>query len=227
MILTKTKPETRGFTLVELLVVISIIAALAALSFTVVTRMMAKSRTVTSVNNLKQLYIGAESFAGDHHGIFPATYWGDPDDNQAGKQIWWQALSPYVYNREDPRKLDGTFRDKADPRVRAISDGEERWGKWKEVSYMPWVNGTVGNTNPVQGISVTRTKQIGGQPYLSTALNTGSMGVWNEAQYNRFVVPSAEWRDNTIVVLYCDGAVQVIKNPTFEKVAPAMVPEDD
>ena len=224
---TKLKLKTRGFTLVELLVVIAIIAALAALSFTVIGKMVAKSRTVTSVNNLKQLYLGAESFAGDHHGIFPATYWGDPDNNQAGKQLWWQALSPYVYNSEDPRKLDGIFRDKADPRVKSISDDDLRWGRWKEVSYMPWVNGTVANTSSVQGISVSRTNDIAGQPYLSTAVNTGSMGIWSESQYNKYVVPSAAWRDNTIVVMYCSGSVEVIKNPTFEKVAPAMVPDED
>lgn len=226
MKLRKTKSGKRGFTLVELLVVIAIIAALAALSFTVITKMVTKGRTVSSVNNLKQLYIGAESFAADHHNIFPSTYWGDPENNQAGKQLWWQALSPYVYNREDSRRLDGTFRDKADPAVRSISDDDLRWGRWKEVSYMPWTNGSVPTTSTVKGISVSRTEDVAGQPYLTTATNRGSGSCWDEAQYNKNVLPSAEWRDNTIIVLYCNGAVNVVKNPTFDKVAPAMARED-
>ncbi|MCP5538023.1 MAG: type II secretion system protein [Akkermansiaceae bacterium] len=225
---TSESRHHHGFTLVELLVVIAIIAALVALSFTVVTKMVSRSKTVASVNNLKQLHIAAEGFAGDNHGVFPATYWGDPDSTPpgAGKMYWWQALAPYVYS-ENTGKLDGTFRDKADPNVSSIKDSQLVGGGWGNISYMPWTNGSVPSSSKMMGISVSRTEDLGGQPYLSTSRNTGTLGVWNEAQYNKYVVPSAAWRDNKIIVLYCDGAVKVVKDPTFQTVAPAMDPDQD
>ena len=211
---------------------IAIVAALAALSFTVITKMLAKSRTVASVNNLKQLYVAAEGFAGDHRDVFPATYWGDNSANPPiPRAYWWTALAPYLYsdfeaNSSGNGKIDGTFRDKADPRVRTIDDGDFRGGKWKEVSYVPWANGTASSNTPIRGISVTRTEDAAGQPYLTTASKGGTWAVANEGQYNSYVSGSAAWRNNQIIVLYCSGAVTIIKDPTYEKVAPAMADDD-
>lgn len=222
----------RGFTLVELLVVIAIIAALTALSFTVITRTLAKSRTVASVNNLKQLYVAAEGFAGDHHQIFPATFSGDNSvDPPIPPSLWWSSLGPYLYSNYEltsggSGKIDQTFRDKADRRVRTIGDDEWVSGAWENVSYMPWANGTASDEKKARGISASRTENLAGQPYLSTAVNTGVWACTSEDDYTQYVVPSAEWRNNQIIVLYCDGAVNIIKSPTFKKVAPAMAEND-
>lgn len=217
--------KARGFTLVELLVVIAIIAVLATLSFSVITKMVAKSRTVSSVNNLKQLYIAAESFAGDNRDVFPATTWDNPDTGQS-RVNWWAALGPHLYNDYNNR-LDGMFRDKADPDTKSIKDDELRPPKWREISYMPWANGTVDNKQQVRGISLSRTNNLSKQPYLTTAKNTGTWACESEEKFNKYVMPSAAWRNNTLIVLYCDGSVQMIKNPTFEKVAPDMAEEED
>jgi prepilin-type N-terminal cleavage/methylation domain-containing protein/prepilin-type processing-associated H-X9-DG protein len=60
-----------GFTLVELLVVIVIIAALAALSFTVGPRMLLRARTNAATQNLRQLGPLISTYAADHEMKLP------------------------------------------------------------------------------------------------------------------------------------------------------------
>jgi prepilin-type N-terminal cleavage/methylation domain-containing protein/prepilin-type processing-associated H-X9-DG protein len=60
----------QGFTLVEVLVVISIIVVLAALSFMGVSRMRNSADRVIATRNLSQLQIANASYAADHNGCF-------------------------------------------------------------------------------------------------------------------------------------------------------------
>lgn len=66
-------PGKRGFTLVELLVVIVIIAALAALSLTAIPRMMAKAKATESVANLRQLAPLLAAYAAENNMKLPAA----------------------------------------------------------------------------------------------------------------------------------------------------------
>lgn len=75
-----------GFTLVELLVVIVIIAALAALSFTVVLRMKKTANQAVTSANMRQIGIALITFTSDK-GRFPSKK-GDP--------IWDRAVFPYL-----------------------------------------------------------------------------------------------------------------------------------
>ena len=100
----------RGFTLVELLIVIAIIALLAALLFPVFLSVRAKGRQVACTSNLHQLGLAVSLYAQDSDGLFP--YGGDPTDLQTdgwqtaeGGQFWPEGhemprlqdvLRPYV-----------------------------------------------------------------------------------------------------------------------------------
>jgi prepilin-type N-terminal cleavage/methylation domain-containing protein len=61
------------FTLIELLVVIAIIAILAALLLPALMYAKDQARTITCVNNLKQIYIGCFNFASDFDGYAPGA----------------------------------------------------------------------------------------------------------------------------------------------------------
>src|SRR5690554_6586902 len=96
------KKNREGFTLIELLVVIAIIAILAAILFPVFVSATQKSKSMSCMNNIKQIATAHSIYIDDYDGvlvpigllgisrgkIFPnpdATYWPDLLANLTGK----------------------------------------------------------------------------------------------------------------------------------------------
>ncbi len=71
--LSATPRARRGFTLVEILVVIGIIALLAGIAFPVFSRARESGRTAVCSSNLKQLGLGFRQYVQDSGGRFPGT----------------------------------------------------------------------------------------------------------------------------------------------------------
>ncbi|HJN14450.1 MAG TPA: prepilin-type N-terminal cleavage/methylation domain-containing protein [Armatimonadota bacterium] len=62
-----------GFTLIEVILVMGIIAILAAILFPVFARAQAKARQTSCLENLRQISIALSLYARDHAGCFPPT----------------------------------------------------------------------------------------------------------------------------------------------------------
>jgi prepilin-type N-terminal cleavage/methylation domain-containing protein len=65
------KRRSAAFTLVELLVVISIIALLAGLGLSAINKANDKAKMIVSVNNLKQIGLSMKLYSSDYDGQFP------------------------------------------------------------------------------------------------------------------------------------------------------------
>jgi len=99
----------RAFTLVELLVVISIIAVLIALLLPAVQAARAAARRTQCANNMRQIGLATLRFADDHGGDFPGI-WHERDVAES----WIFTLAPYIERvdairlcPEDASRLEG------------------------------------------------------------------------------------------------------------------------
>jgi len=100
----------RGFTLIELLVVIAIIAILAAILFPVFAQARGKARSVTCLNNMKQLGLAFMMYAQDYDEVtcpvtrisfLPAGIIVEDGFNWYRERYYWlQLLRPYAKNSQ-------------------------------------------------------------------------------------------------------------------------------
>jgi prepilin-type N-terminal cleavage/methylation domain-containing protein/prepilin-type processing-associated H-X9-DG protein len=95
-----TMRNDRGFTMIELLVVIGIIGVLAALLLSVLARGRRAAQSVQCVNNLRQLYLANSMFADEHDGRYvPAA----PDlDANGGGLVRWHGARKTIKSDFDP-----------------------------------------------------------------------------------------------------------------------------
>lgn len=90
-----TRHSRHGFSLLELLIVIAIMALLMALLLPAIQRVRTAADKMICGNNLKQIGIALHMFCNDHAGRFPATTHTLPFNVD---QTWIYTLAPYLEN---------------------------------------------------------------------------------------------------------------------------------
>jgi prepilin-type processing-associated H-X9-DG protein len=81
----------RAFTLVELLVVIGIVAALVAMLLPALNRAQNQARTLQCLSNMRQIGTAMQLYTNEFKCIMPAGYFKDNDAIKQ-KEIWWTLL---------------------------------------------------------------------------------------------------------------------------------------
>lgn len=84
--------RARGFTLVELLIVIGIIVVLVAILIPVLGKARASSQSVACLSNLRQIMMGFHLYAGDNQGRLP--------DPIAAQESWESLLRKYLTSKD-------------------------------------------------------------------------------------------------------------------------------
>jgi len=97
------RQNRRGFSLIEILVVIAIIAILAGILFPAFSAARGKARAVRCVANLRQLGNAFEMYASDYDELYP---WARDVADEAVPEQWsdypyWQAWIPYMPRLQD------------------------------------------------------------------------------------------------------------------------------
>lgn len=75
-------PKARGFSLLEILVVLAILAGMACILFSVLSENAERARETRCMHNLRELHQGFLLYAGDHNGLFPFGKVMDPETGQ-------------------------------------------------------------------------------------------------------------------------------------------------
>lgn len=121
----------RAFTLIELLVVISIIALLIALLLPALGSARRSARSVTCMNQLKQIGLATHLYAEEHKQMLPRS---THSYLAHGVKPWGYALSPYLghasYDGSEPgwdSLFNGLYRCPEDERRDAWSYGKNAW----------------------------------------------------------------------------------------------------
>ena len=88
--------SARAFSLVELLVVVSIIAVLASLLLPAIGLVREQAKSTKCRSNLRQIGVGCQAYASDHDGVLPLTRapWGVLPGRTSC--IWSDLLEPYT-----------------------------------------------------------------------------------------------------------------------------------
>ena len=93
----KQQSRAGGFTLVELLVTIAIIAVLAALSIMVTQRIRDRARIVNALSSLRQVASFHAAYASENQGAINTS--GGTTVGPAGDQNFWERFQPYFIHR--------------------------------------------------------------------------------------------------------------------------------
>lgn len=97
--------KKRGFTLVEVLVVIAIVIALAAITATFYGKAQRAAKSASTVSRLREIGVAAGSWTVDNNQFFPPCW----DNTEGANKSYAQTLDPYMHGLDNFRSKESKF----------------------------------------------------------------------------------------------------------------------
>ena len=201
--------QKAGFTLVELLVVISIIAMLLAILMPSLQKAREQARIIICKNNEKQQYLGHTLWTGDNDGYF--WYHLDTSGNKL-YCCWWYEMVAYAKQKKGYLTFD--ILDCPTSRQYGEWSWGNPWGYWA-IRYAPphplapQMEGGYGINRLVLGGSswVRATRLVNHKRYAETALITDNQSVyWNQLSGDyRHTMSCRHKRKDSANIVWLDG----------------------
>lgn len=206
----------KGFTLTELLVVITIIAVLASIGFFGTSRVRDSARRAASLGNLRQMGVGITTFVADNNGFLPLS--------RNASKYWPEVIHPFVSSDVFLRPGSKNVPASA-TRPEGYFDGVSaktaegvpiRWNYIINGGHaaLPFSEDPKNNTNFARGYS--RSFSSIEVPNRTVFMAEGKENNWwfnSEAKSNSNRI--YRWKDGSSNVLFADGSTQNL-NPKSE-----------
>ncbi len=183
--MTTSRAYQKGFTLVELLVVITIIAILASVSVPVFGTIQRKAKLNKSLQHAKQIALALRAYAGDSNGLYP----GGANANEALATIVPDIESEKIFYVPGCQ-WHGTGRFQQGP-DNLWETSEPKQGKALEAGENHYAY-AVGFTDSTSSRF----------PLLASGFTQGTTGTYTDDETQ----PGGVWQGRNCVVIYCDGS---------------------
>ena len=225
-----------GFTLIELIVVIAILGALAAISAPFIISQMNAADVTKCRNNLDQLGKLGMKYSQDisHSHLLPTSGMDDDEDTDYNESEGrWLALAPEMDGTVLPQGKNGKM--KVSPIFHCPGHEPDVNDTFfqadpKTVSYVSWTDGSEDSDNPNSCIRTTAKQNLDTLPWLSDGTPVKGQSVTDLQSFTKQVMPAIDRHQNTIVVLYASGMVKAYEvepetvraADLFKRIAPSI-----
>mgnify|MGYP001563730287 FL=1 len=122
--------KSRGFTVIELLIIVIIVAVLVCIVIPAIFAAKQKAQQIICVNNLRQLFLAFEQYTNDNNGLLPR-----PNNSGTSKdgtkicnaEVWFKAIDNYLTTLQLPSERDEISQEerrlliKQDPIFKTVS----------------------------------------------------------------------------------------------------------
>ncbi len=219
--------RTAGFTLIELMVVIAILAALAAISMPVIAGRMNAGDIAKCRANMEQLVVMGLKYSQDmaHSHLLPTSGMEDDEDTEFidESEGWWLSVAQEMDEVVLPQKknakmvISEIFHCPSDARPAAASTSKVPTSPGmmvadpSTVSYVSWTDASEDPENPNSCIRTTAKQRLDELPWLSDGVPVKGESVTDVASFRKLVRPAFERHDGTILVAYAGGSVRAVE----------------
>jgi prepilin-type N-terminal cleavage/methylation domain-containing protein/prepilin-type processing-associated H-X9-DG protein len=209
----------KGFTLVELMVVITIISLLAAMLLPALKKAKDTAQSIKCLGNLKQLGLGALNYADDYNGRLPPNCMGSAADN-ANPYLWHFFIKSLGYDggpakaaRRYSKGYDVWYCPSSSDALKKISlTGWESRGCYTENIWLEWVGG-----GRIQSLKVPE-KQFMLGDISGTGMASGQHYYIGDPSGMGF------YHNNSVNLVFVDGHAESVKSTACRTVGNASYP---